>query len=146
MKIDCGLKFKHLLDHVVEKTSDKVNALSRVALFISYCPLVWMFHSCIINNNINHLNERCLLVIYKGKTSSLKKLLERDGFVPAHNRNLQILANEMFKVYDNKALLILTEIFNLQNLNYELCQTSHFSVQHVRSVYNGTENLSFFRW
>lgn len=42
IKIDCGLKFKNLSDRVIEKTIDKVNALFRVAPFISYCPLVWI--------------------------------------------------------------------------------------------------------
>ena len=133
IKIDCGVKFKNLLDRVIEKTIDKLNALSRVTLFMSYCPLVWMFRSSIVNNNINHLHERCLRVLYKGKTSSFKELLEKDGSVPTHNRNLQILAIEMLKVY-GVALSTFTEIFNLRNLNYKRRYKSHFSIPHV-SVY-----------
>ena len=79
----------------------------------SYCPLVWMCHSRTINIKINHLHERCLGVICNDKISSFKELLEGDGFVPTHNRNLQIR------------------------------HTSHFSIPPVRSVYNGTESLSF---
>ena len=48
----------------------------------------------------------------------------------------------MFKVCINIAPPIFTEIFNKQNLNYQLRPTSHFSVLPVRSVCNGTENLS----
>ena len=108
----------------------------------SYCPLVWMCHSPTINNTINHLHERCLRVIYN-KISSFKELLERDWSVPIHNRNLQILATEMFKVYNDVAPPIFTEIFNKRNPTYQLRHTSHFSIPPVRSVYNGTESLSF---
>ena len=47
----------------------------------------------------------------------------------------------MFKVYNNIAPPIFTEIYNKRNLN-EQRHTSHFSVPRVRSVYNGTEILS----
>ena len=60
-----------------------------------------------------------------------------------HNRNLQILATEMFKVDNNIASPIFTEIFNDRNLNYQLRHILHFSILSVRSVYNGTESLSF---
>ena len=102
-----------------------------------------MCHSYTINNKIDHLHERCLRVIYNDKISSFKELLEKDGSVPIHNRNLQILATEMFKVYNNIAPPIFTEIFKKRNPNYQLRHTLHFSIPPVRSVYNGTESLSF---
>ena len=49
----------------------------------------------------------------------------------------------MFKVYNNIAPPIFTDIFNKQNPNYQLCQTSHFSIPSFRSLYSGTESLSF---
>ena len=101
-----------------------------------------MCHSRTIKNKINQLPERCLRVIYNDKISSFKELLKREGSVPIHNRNLQIVATEMFKVCINIAPPIFTEIFNKQNLNYQLRPTSHFSVLPVRSVCNGTESLS----
>ena len=60
-----------------------------------------------------------------------------------HNRNLQILATEMFKADNNITSPIFTEIFNDRNLNYQLRHILHFSIPSVRSVYNGTESLSF---
>ena len=160
IKVDCGLKFENYLDGLIKKASNKVNAFSRVTPFMnlskkkmlmnsffksqfSCCPLVWICHSRTINNKVNDLHGRCLRVIYNGKISSFKELLERDGSVPIHNRNLQILATEMFKVYNNIAPPIFTEIFNKGNPNYQLRHTSHFSIPAVRSVCNGTESLSF---
>ena len=48
----------------------------------------------------------------------------------------------MFKVYNNIAPSTFTEIFNKRNLNYQLRQTSLFSIAPVKSVNNGTESLS----
>ena len=95
-----------------------------------------MCHSRTTNNKINNLHERCLRVIYSDKISSFKELLERDGPVLIHNRNLQTLASEMLKVYNNIAPPIFTEIFNKRNPNYQLRRTSHFSIPPIRSVYN----------
>ena len=114
IKVDCTLKFEKYLNGVIKKGSNNINALSRVTPFMnlskkkilmnsflksqfSYCPLVWMCHSPTINNKINHLHERCLRVIYNGKISSFKELLERDWSVPLHNRNLQILTTGCLK-------------------------------------------------
>ena len=155
IKVDCGLKFENYLSGVIKKASNKINALSRITPFMnlskkkmlinsffmwqfSYCPLVWMCHSRTINNMINHLHERCLRVIYNDKISSFKELLAIDS------RNLPILATGMFKVYNNIAPPIFTEIFDKRNPNYQLRHTSHFSIPPVKSVYNGTESLSFF--
>ena len=69
--------------------------------------------------------------------------MERDGSVPIHNRNLQILVTEMFKVYNNVDPAIFTEILKNQNPNYQLRHTLYFSIPPVRSVYNGTESVSF---
>ena len=33
----------------------------------NYCPIIWMFHSCCLNNKINRLHERCLRMIYNDK-------------------------------------------------------------------------------
>ena len=149
IKVDCRLKFENYLEGVIKKASNKINTLSRVTLFMSlskkkmlmnsffksqfsYCPLVWMCHSPTINNTINHLHERCLRVIYNDKISSFKELLERDWSVSIHNRNLQILATEMFKVYNDVAPPIFTEIFNKRNPTYQLRHTSHFSIPPVR--------------
>ena len=101
-----------------------------------------MCDSRTINTNTNHLHGRCLRVIYNDKISSFKELLERDGSVPIHNRNLQILATGCLK-FITIAPPIFTEIFNKRNPNYQLRHTSHFSIPPAASVYNVTESLSF---
>ena len=89
-----------------------------------------MCYSHKINNKTNHIHERCFRLICNDKASLFKEPLERDGSVLIHNKNLQILATEMFKVYNNIASPIFTETLNKLNPNYQLRHTSHFSVPH----------------
>ena len=77
----------------------------------SYCPLVWMCHSRANNGKINKLHQCCLQIIYSGKQSSFERLLEKDGSVSVHNRNLQILATDRYKIKNDLSTLIVTELF-----------------------------------
>ena len=116
IKVDTKLNFNEHLNNLISKASHKENAVSSVMRYMSlskkkklensffnsqfsYCPLIWMFHSHIINNKMNRLHESFLRLLYGDKWSSFEKLLEQDKSVTIHTRNLQILATEMFKVY-----------------------------------------------
>ena len=66
----------------------------------SYC--------CANNGKINRLRERCLRIIYSDKYSTFETLLEKDGSVSVHSRNLQILATEMYKIKNDLSPLIVT--------------------------------------
>ena len=112
----------------------------------NYCPLIWMYHSRENNNQINRLHERCLRIIYNGKRSSFNALLEKDGSISIHERNIKILAKEMFKVSKNLAPHQMQEIFKLKDQpHYNLRYNSLFFRPLVKSVYKGTESLSFLR-
>ena len=95
IKVDTKLNFNEHLNNIISKASHKVNAFSRVARYMSlskkkilifnsqfsYCPLIWMFHSRIMNNKINRLHERCMPLIYEDKTSYFGELLEQNKSV-----------------------------------------------------------------
>ena len=78
----------------------------------NYCPLILMFHGRIINNTINRLHERCLRLLYGGKSSSFEKSLAQDKSVTMHTSSLQILATDRFKVCQNISPSVLSEIFH----------------------------------
>ena len=104
---------------------------------------MWMCHSREINNKIKRLYERCLRIIYNDKRSSFNALLEKDGSVSIHERNIKILATKMFKVSKNLAPPQMHEIFKLKDQSqYNLRYNSLFSNPLVKSVYKGTERLS----
>ena len=112
VKFDKKLTFDDHISDICKKAGRKIYALARVTphmgiakkciimnnfftLQFIYCPLVWMCHSHTNNNKINRLHERCSWIVYNDKQSSFNELLEKDGLVSIHMRNIQILASEM---------------------------------------------------
>ena len=81
----------------------------------NYCSLIWMCHSRENNNKINRLHERYLIIIYNDKRSSFDALLEKDGSVSIHERNIKILATGMFKFSRNLASPQMHECFKLKD-------------------------------
>ena len=81
----------------------------------SYCLLIWMFNSRGVSNKINHLHERSLRIVYKYNNSSFEDLLKKDRSFTIHQRNIQLLAIELFKVKGNLSSNI-TTFFKLEKL------------------------------
>ena len=75
----------------------------------NYCPLVWMCHSRSLK--INLIQERALRIVYKDYKSSFKELLQQDKSITIHQRNLQYLAIEIYKVRMGLSPKIINEIF-----------------------------------
>ena len=90
IKVDRKLNFNEHLNDII--SSRKVNAFSRVVPYMiiskkkilmnsfcnsqfSYYTLIGMFHSCIINNKINRMHERCMRLNICGEMSSFEELL-----------------------------------------------------------------------
>ena len=143
-----------------KKASQKLNALSRVAYqldfnqrkllmnaFItfqfSYAPVVWMFHSRKQNHHINRIHERALRVVYKGHNSSFDEVLEKDNFCKIHDRNLQQLVTEIFKVRMNLASEIMKQLFEIVEGPYALRNQLRLKSRKIHSVRYGIETASF---
>ena len=66
--------------------------------------------------------------------------------VSIHERNIKILATKIFKVNENLAPPQMHETFKLKDQSqYNPRHNSLFSRPLVKSVYKGTESLSFLR-
>ena len=160
VKIDANLSFDIHISDLCKKASRKISALARVAPFMSlgkrkllmnafftsqfsYCPLIWMCHSRGNNRKINMLHERCLRIVYNDKQSSFTELLNKDSSVSIHTRNIQRLAIEMFKFYKGLSPPLMANIFKRKENHYILRNASDFSRPIVKSVYHGTESISF---
>ena len=157
--IDNSLKFALHVSNICKKAHIKLSALGRVSRFIpvdkrrilfksfiesqfSYCPLVWMFHDRQINNKINRLHERALRIVYKDDLSSFEKLLERDGSVSIHHRNLQSLAIELYKFSRGWSVSLMNDIFSHRHYSGpDLRAEIDLEVPFVRSVYKGDDSL-----
>ena len=135
--VDANLNFNCHLENILQKASKKVHVLARITPYMSipkrkllmnyfftsqinYYLLTSMCHSRTMSNKINRLHERCLRTAYSEKTSSFDKLLENDGSVNIHTRNLQTLVTEIFKVYKNLSLVIIADLFHVRQNSYNL--------------------------
>ena len=76
-------------------------------------------------------------IIYSDKQSLFETLSEKDDSVSVQNRNLQILATEMYKIKNGLSLVIVTELLEQSNeQQYDLRNNS------IRIVYHGSESIS----
>ena len=68
----------------------------------NYCPVIWMYHSRVLNNKINRPHERCLRIIYNDKTYSFNNCLYtlHKYSSSIHYTNIQALyTTQIFKLY-----------------------------------------------
>ena len=160
--IDKNLKFNNHISDMCIKASRKLTALGRLSRLLpfakrrllmksfietqfSYCPLIWMFHDRNLNNKINKLHERTLRMLYKDDCSTFNELLIKDGSVSVHNRNIQIVAIEMYKSKHGLSPELLKDIF-IDRL-YQgptLRSLSEFVVPQVNTIHYGHDSLHYF--
>ena len=109
------LCFDEYIAPLYKKTGKKLSFLAKLSNFMctnkrrvslkafidsqfGYCPLIWIFSSRYVNNKINHLHKGSLRIAYKDKISLFKDLFKRDKSFTIHQKNIQSLAIELFKV------------------------------------------------
>ena len=158
--IDKHLKFEEYIVKQCKNAGQKLSALARVSNILiqerrrtlikafiesqfGYCPLTWMFCGRNLNNRINHLHERSLRIVYNNYESSFQELLELDNSVSIHHRNICLLAIELFKVKNGLSNQIMSKLYDLWNIEYNLRSQIDFSLGAVYTDY-GLRSLRCF--
>ena len=67
----------------------------------NYCPLVWTFYSRKSNSMVNKVQERALRLTYKDNENSFQTLLNENNETSVHQRKLQLLMTEIYKIKNN---------------------------------------------
>ena len=155
---DNKMTFSPHVTNLCMKASQKLHALARVGNYMDikqrklimnsfilsqfgYCSLVWMFHNRTLNNRINKIHERSLRIIYQDQQSSFEGLLEKDNSFTIHQRNLQTLYIELYKVAYGIAPEIMRLVFPTKpGIRYPW--ENIFQTHNIRTVTWGTESLS----
>ena len=109
----------------------------------SYCPFVWMFHSRELNKKINRIHERSLRLVYSDKTSAFQELLDKDKSVSVHNKNIQVLATEIYKTVNGLAPTIMNSIFEIEDIEYNLRNKINFKSRRINSVRYSIDSLTY---
>ena len=113
--LDKNINFKSHVNQLCRKAGQKLHALARISNYIhigklkimmmntciisqfSYCPLIWMFHDRSVNKKISRIHEKALRIAYKDSCSSYEDMLRKSESVTIHQRNLKLLAMEIYK-------------------------------------------------
>ena len=96
----------------------------------NYCVivLVWMFYSRKPNLFISSIHERALSVTHQDYKSTFE-LLQKDNSETIHQRNLQVLATEIFMAKNAPPPKIMKEIFELKERSSSLLSQGNFFVR-----------------
>ena len=156
--LDNKLTFTPHVTNMCTKDSQKLHALGRVSGYMNlkqrkiimnsfilsqfgYCPLVWMFHSRELNTRINKIHHRSLRIVYQDTLSSFEELLLRDQSFTIHERNIQTLGIELYKVAWGISPPIMRLVFPTKaDVRYPW--ENIFQTFNVHTVSWGTETLS----
>ena len=162
--IDRELKFNENVNIKCNIAGKKLNALMRLGDILpfhrkrqlincfvesqfSYAPLLSLFHSREVNNKVNNLHYRALRFLYRDDVSSFKELLKKDNSVTIHQRNIQFLAIELYKVKSGIGPYLIQEIFTPRNIPENSMvaslrtQTDFYNYHNPKSVRFGNETL-----
>ena len=81
--------------------------------------------------------------IQRSLEKGFKDLLEKNGSVSIHHRNLRTLAVELFKVFKGLSPVIFAEAFPVrQQSQYNMRNYSYFAMPCAKTVNHGLESLS----
>ena len=134
--IDYNLTFTNDVKTLCKNAGRKISMMARIAIYLSeskkkillrtffeslfsYCPLIWMFCDKNLDHKINRLHERALRIAYNDYSASFEELLEKDGSVNIHQRNLRCLATEMFKIKNKLSPPFICDLVN--KIRQHLC-------------------------
>ena len=159
LKIDHKLQFKNHVNDLIKKGNQKFHALSRISKYISfnklkilmqsfiisqfnYCSLIWMFNDRMINNRINRLHARALRLVHRDKESTFVELLRKSNDLTIHQKHIQKLALEMFKVKNQISPEPIQNLFKNHSTIYNLRNIRTWNTRNVRTVHYGLDTLA----
>ena len=91
---------------------------------------------------MNNIHERALRIVYRDYESTFQQLLKQNKSVSIHQRNLQILATEIFKTKNGLNPVIMEDVFKFKNLAYNFRNAETLNRSNVNSVKYGPEPIT----
>ena len=81
--------------------------------------------------------------MYKNENLTFQQLLDLDGSVTIHHRNLQRLAIEMYKIKNGLSPIPVQNIFNDYDQTYDLRKKRCWKMPKIRTLIYGTETVRY---
>ena len=157
--IDRNLNFKGHIKNICRKAGQKLSALLRISSHINTdkkallyksmiksqfacCPLVWMFCFRQSSNLINKVHERALKLIYQDNCN-FEVLLEKQHDFSIHQRNLQVLMTENYKIVNGIAPPVMNSLFTFCLNQQYLRNFQELSAEKRNTVNYGLETVTY---
>ena len=96
-----------------------------------------------INNLINKIHERSLRISYKDQKTSYHNLLGTHNELTIHQRNLQVLMTEIYKIVNGVAPPIMNSLFEFRSNEYNIRNFQVLSTDFRRTVNYGIETITY---
>ena len=158
--INNKLFFDSHMKSMCRKAGQKLSALSRIPPYLetdkkellrksmvksqfNYCHLVWMFCSRKANNLINKIQERSLRLMTNDKTSTFEHLLQANNEITTHQRNLQVLMVEVFKIINGFAPPIMENFFLFRENTHNVWNFEIISNESKKSIRYGLKTVKY---
>ena len=90
------------------------------------------------------MHERSLRIVYNDYESLFQDLLELNNSVSNHHRNIHLLAIEVFKIKNGFSNQIMSESFDLQNIEYNLRSRTNSSLLALYTADYSLQSLRIF--
>ena len=101
-----------------------------------------MCHNRTLNNKVNGIKEKALRIVYNGYKSNLKELLEWNYSFTYHERNIQYLATEAYKVKNGLFPVIIIDVFQLgKNFAHEIISGNNLQRANIQTVHFGSKSI-----
>ena len=103
-----------------------------------------MFHSKILNNKINRLQEKALRIVYSVLKANFDKFLENDSSFSIQHRKIQTLVIEIFKFLYGLSPPKMNTVFQVEpSAPYSLRDKNELYSRNPKTMTSGTESISF---
>ena len=157
--LDKELSLTKHITKLNKQANQKLHALARISNYLTeekrkmimkafvhsqfnYCPMVWMFHNRSLNKKINNIHNRALKIAYKTEHLNFEELLEKDDAVTVHQKNLQKLATQMYKVKYKLSPTPMQELFTEKEYRYDLRNKRSWNMHTMRTLNYGIETIT----
>ena len=158
--LDRNMNFHTHIKNICRKAGKELSALLRINPFLdqrktvllcksmiksqfNYCPLVWMFCLRQSNNLINKVHERDLTLTYEDETKDFQQILREQNEITIHQRNLQVLMTEVYKIVNSIAPPIMSSLFQFRYNTNNIRNFQKIYTENRKTVRHGTETVTY---
>ena len=90
-----------------------------------------------IQQSINQIRKRSLRISYKNQKTSYQNLLKAHNRLTIHQKNLQVLITEIYKIVNGVAPAIMNSLLEFRNNEYDIRNFQVLSTDFRRAVKRG---------